>query len=259
MYDRACGLLTGSCDDAGEISEVWKYTENFNERGKHFVDIHEQYYSLLRDEFEREYACSIYEGQERLKWKFDEMVSEWRTKQDMAKLGLRDTGVRGSRSGKSTKSLRGENSDGGASSRISRQSRRREKMALAQLKLDQIKKRQILEREEQELRRKRELMEAEMEAQKAVLSFQIMSEFEDQSSSIIRADEVTIKPKELSSPGKLAIEIEEKKTAHEIDNKVETEDKCNITPDVQRENQRNPTPKPVGLENAKQTTGQQFS
>ena len=44
-----------------------------------------------------------------------------------------------------------------------------------------------------------------------------------------------------------------------MDNKVEMEDKCNITPDVQRQNQRNPTPKPVGLENAKQTTGQQFS
>ena len=70
-------------------------------------------------------------------------------------------------------------------------------------------------------------MEAEMEAEKAVLSFQIMSEFEDQSSPI-RADKVTIKPKELSSPGKLAIEIEEKKMTHEIDNKVETEDKCNI-------------------------------
>ena len=54
VYDRACVLLTGSCDDAGEISEVWKYTENFNERWKHFVDIHEQYYSLLRDECERE-------------------------------------------------------------------------------------------------------------------------------------------------------------------------------------------------------------
>ena len=154
VYDRACGLLTGSCDNTGEISEVWKYTENFNERWKHFVDIHEQYYSLLRYECEREYACSIYKGQKRLKWKFDEMVCEWRTKQDMAKVDLRDTGVRGSHSGKSTKSLRSENSDGSLSSRISRQSRKREKMALAQLKLDQIKKRQILKREEQELRQK---------------------------------------------------------------------------------------------------------
>ena len=57
----------------------------------------------------------------------------------MAKADLRDTGVRGSRSGKSTKSLRSKNSDGSTSLRISRQSRRREKMALAQLKLDQIK------------------------------------------------------------------------------------------------------------------------
>ena len=48
-------------------------------------------------------------------------------------------------------------------------------------------------------------MEAEMDAEKAVLSFQIMSEFKDQSSPIIRADEVTIKPKELSSPRNLAI------------------------------------------------------
>ena len=88
-----------------------------------------------------------------------------------------------------------------------------------------------------------------------VLSFQIMSEFKDQSSPMTKADEITIKPKELSSPGKLAVKIEEKKTAHKIDNKVETEDKCNFTPDIQRQN---PTTKPVGLENAKQTTGQQF-
>ena len=63
VYDRACGLLTGSCDDAGKISEAWKYMENFNERWKymenfnerwkHFVDIHEQYYSL-RDKCERQ-------------------------------------------------------------------------------------------------------------------------------------------------------------------------------------------------------------
>ena len=62
--------------------------------------------------------CLIYEAQKRLKWKFDEMVSEWRTKQDMAKVDLRDTGVRKSGSGKSTKSLRSENSDGSASSNL---------------------------------------------------------------------------------------------------------------------------------------------
>ena len=45
----------------------------------------------------------------------------------------------------------------------------KEKMALAQLKLDQIKKHQTLETEEQEL------MEAEMEVEKAILSFQIVS------------------------------------------------------------------------------------
>ena len=163
-FDEACNLLTGSSNEANEISEVWRVTEIFNDKWRTFVDTHDRYYDLLTEKYEKEYACSVYEQQKRLKLKFDDISREWRIKQDMAKVDLGD--IRGSRSSKSSKS--GKSKGSTANSRISRQSRKKEKMALAQLKLDQIKKRQTLEIEEQELRRKRELMEAE----KAILSFQ---------------------------------------------------------------------------------------
>ena len=190
-FDGACNLLTGSSNEANEISEVWKVTEIFN-KWRTFVDTHDRYYDLLTEKYEKEYACSVYEEQKRLKLKFDDISREWHIKQDMAKVDLGD--IRGSRSSKSAKS--GKSNGSTASSRISRQSRKKEKMALAQLKLDQIKKRQTLEMEEQELRRKRELMEAKMEAEKAILSFQIASELEDQNPPTMKVDEPTTKHEE---------------------------------------------------------------
>ena len=92
---------------------------------------------MLTEKYEKEYACSVYEEQKRLKLKFDDISREWRIKQNMAKVDLRD--ILGSRSVKSSKS--GKSDASIASSRISRQSRKNEKTALAQLKLEQIKKR----------------------------------------------------------------------------------------------------------------------
>lgn len=54
--------------------------------------------------------------------------------------------------------------------------RKEEALALAQLKIRQLKVRQRLHEEEQEIQRKRELMEAEMEAEKAEVSLQIYEE-----------------------------------------------------------------------------------
>ena len=57
-------------------------------------------------------------------------------------------------------------------------SRKREALALAQLKICQLKVRQRLDEEEHEIRRKRESMEAEMEAEKAAVSLKIYEEEE---------------------------------------------------------------------------------
>ena len=39
---------------------------------------------LLTEKYDKEYACSVYEEQKRLKVKFDDISREWRIKQDMA-------------------------------------------------------------------------------------------------------------------------------------------------------------------------------
>ena len=76
-----------------------------------------------------------------------------------------------------------------SSSRSSTVSRKKEKLALAQLNLRQLKIRQQLdeqqhairekqEKEEQEIRRKRELLEAEMEAERAAVSLQVYEEID---------------------------------------------------------------------------------
>ena len=68
-------------------------------------------------------------------------------------------------------------------------SRKKEKLALAQLNLRQLKIRQQLdeqqhairerqEKEEQEIRRKRELLEAEMEAERAAVSLEVYEEID---------------------------------------------------------------------------------
>ena len=61
---------------------------------------------------------------------------------------------------------------------LSMMSRKREALALAQLKICQLKVRQRLDEEEHEIRRKRESMEAEMEAEKAAVSLKIYEEEE---------------------------------------------------------------------------------
>ena len=55
-------------------------------------------------------------------------------------------------------------------------SRKREALALAQLKIRQLKARQRLDEEEREIRKKRELFEAEIEAEKAEVSLRIYEE-----------------------------------------------------------------------------------
>ena len=75
-----------------------------------------------------------------------------------------------------------------ASSRLSTVSRKKENLALAQLNLRQLKIRQQLdeqhaimerqEKEEQEFRRKRELLETEMEAERAAVSLQVYEEID---------------------------------------------------------------------------------
>ena len=60
-----------------------------------------------------------------------------------------------------------------SSSRLSSVSQKREKLALAQLNLHRLNLKQLLDEEEQAIRAKKKLLEAEMEAEKAAVSLVI--------------------------------------------------------------------------------------
>ena len=64
----------------------------------------------------------------------------------------------------------------GASSASSTVSKKREKVALAQLKVNQLMKRQEMKRRLAELRYQEELMEAQMEEEQAMVSYNIYNE-----------------------------------------------------------------------------------
>ena len=60
-----------------------------------------------------------------------------------------------------------------SSSRLSSVSQKRAKLALAQLNLHRLKLKQLLDEEERAIKAKKELLEAEMEAEKAAVSLKI--------------------------------------------------------------------------------------
>ena len=100
----------------------------------------------------------------------DAKLKEWRKSKEAEHLDE----IESKKSHKSTKS--GSFCGSSASTKLSRQSKRKEKMALAQLKLQELKVLQEYEREEQELKSKRDLYVAEMEAKQATVSYQIVME-----------------------------------------------------------------------------------
>ena len=157
----------------------------FDEAWRKFVDAHESYLELLdspTDALVLEKARTTYDEQLKRKLHLDFDVRLWHKYREP------ERGEHNSMfSGETRESRRSGVS--GASSRLSTVSRKKEKLALAQLNLRQLKIRQQLdeqqhairerqEKEEQEIQRKRELLDAEMEAERAAVSLQVYEEID---------------------------------------------------------------------------------
>ena len=177
--------ITHLMESDASLEDVLREHVKFNEAWRKFVDAHESYLELLdspTDALVLEKAQTIYDEQLKRKLDLDFDVRLWQRDREPERgeyHSMFSCEMRGSRRSGVSRS----------SSRSSTVSRKKEKLALAQLNLRQLKIRQQLdeqqhairekqEKEEQEIRRKRELLEAEMEAEKAAVSLQVYEEID---------------------------------------------------------------------------------
>ena len=130
------------------------------------MNVHDRYCKCLVvgvDTSALEKAEKGYKEQMERKFNLDTAVKWWRPEYQhssvFSSIGREGPGSKASKSSSKTSS--------------STMSRKREALALAQLKIRQFKVRQLLDEEEHEIRRKRESMEAEIEAEKVAVSLKI--------------------------------------------------------------------------------------
>ncbi|CAB4005500.1 Hypothetical predicted protein [Paramuricea clavata] len=153
-----------------EISELYKVRDISTNKLSQLANEVCCLLMVLNSESEKRMACAEYGQQQNRKLELDAKLKEWRKSKEAEHLDE----IESKKSHKSSKS--GSSCGSSASTKLSRQSKRKEKMALAQLKLQELKVLQEYEREEQELKRKRDLYVAEMEAKQATVSYQIVME-----------------------------------------------------------------------------------
>ena len=168
IYNESHSLMDGD----GTLEEISCRAQDVSTGWRKFVKIHEEYFTMLETEEEKEKARSTYEEQMQRKIDFESALKSWR------ETNARDD-IASVKSSLSSRSRRSESS---------RLSKGKEDLALAQLKLKQLRMMQRIEQPEQEMKRQRQLIEAEMEAERAALSLKFHEETEREERSFKRED-----------------------------------------------------------------------
>ncbi|CAB4033718.1 Hypothetical predicted protein [Paramuricea clavata] len=120
------------------VGDISLKLNKFDQAWCKFVGVHEKYLVLIEHETEKESACVSYEEQRKRKLNLDTIVTEWRQK---AKIELHDETGSGSAKSKHSKCMRSETCSSRATSIV----RKRKEMALARMKVEQLKIRQQFE------------------------------------------------------------------------------------------------------------------
>ena len=149
-------------DGDGTLEEISCRAQDDSTGWRTFVKVHEEYFTMLETEEEKEKARATYEEQMQRKIDFESALKSWR------ETNARDD-IASVKSSLSSRSRRSESS---------RLSKGKEDLTLAQLKLKQLRMMQRMEQQEQEMKRQRQLIEAEMEAERAALSLKFHEETE---------------------------------------------------------------------------------
>ena len=152
-----------------ERGDIWsEYLEVklavYEETWRKFVKTHECFMELTEPGFKRNGAQTMYDEEFAKKIELDEIV-----KQMHVVCGSKS--IEGSMSSRERKSAKTVSTEISCNSVYSGFDAQREKMILTKLKVEHLKKRQELQLRLTELNHARELMEAEMEAEKAYVSF----------------------------------------------------------------------------------------
>ena len=171
------GNIEELMENCGTLEDLKSKRKSYDEVWRKFVSTHEEYIEcleLLCYEEELEKARVSYDEQMSRKLTFDNVIESWFKK---SKLESKEVSERSLSLTK--KSRRSHESKSSYSSSISSSVvKRKEKLALAQLKTKQLLKEQELKRKMTELQYEREFMEAQMEEERAAVSLDVYKQAE---------------------------------------------------------------------------------
>ena len=204
--------LGSMIDSKGSLTDILSKYSVFDNAWKGFVDVHERLMEFL-DGLELERATSVYEEQRKRRMDLEATVGQYKKE------------YRGEFHSAHSRSSRSSKSGGSSASR-------KEKLAMAQLKLSNLKKQQELALQMTQLQMQRELVEAEMEAEQARISLEIQQEELDHSSRV-----------EVGMKGSGGLHCP---TAVSVEHKFETVPPVHVLPEPQRA--MNPQPGRVSLQ-----------
>ena len=155
-----------------ERGDIWSEDLKVNlavyeETWRKFVKTHECFMELKEPGFKRNGAQTMYDEQFAKKMELDEIVKQMR-------VACGSKSIEGSMRSRERKGAKTASAEISCNSVYSGFDARREKMILTKLKVEHLRKRQELQLRLTELNHSPELMEAEMEAEKAYVSFSIL-------------------------------------------------------------------------------------
>ena len=175
---RLRGNIKEIMDNCGNLEDLKLNQDSYEDGWRKFVKTHEEYIECL-DVFSRceelDRANDSYKEQIAQKAAFETIIESWKSK--AVSTERRDGDIK-SLTRKLSKSSKGGSSGSSSASMVL--AKRKEQLALAQLKTKQLLREQHLQRKMSELQYERDLMEAEMEEEQAMTSVNVYKEFEDQ-------------------------------------------------------------------------------
>ena len=193
MFKSRAGYIEELMENCGTLEDLKSKWKSYNEVWRKLVSTHEEYIEcleLLCYEEELEKARVSYDEQMSRKLTFDNVIESWFKK---SKLESKEVSKRSLSLTK--KSRRSHESKSSYSSSISSSVvKRKEKLALVQLKTKQLLKEQELKWRMTELQYEREFMEAQMEEERAAVSFDVykQAEVENEFGNVDNMDTVSM-------------------------------------------------------------------
>ena len=175
---RLRGNIKEIMDNCGNLEDLKLNQDSYEDAWRKFVKTHEEYIECLDvlsrcEELDR--AHDSYKEQIAQKAAFETVIESWKSKAMSTE--RRDGNIK-SLTRKLSKSSKGRSSGSSSASMVL--AKRKEQLALAQLKTKQLLREQHLQRKMSELQYERDLMEAEMEEERAMASVNVYKELEDQ-------------------------------------------------------------------------------